>query len=133
MGYGGQRRLDDSQHPLAVSAPIFASETCLDEHLVISIVALSICLGVPVIPWMPEHGADRRITSIWLVSPLPHMLTTSSHRRNISHRYHSDGGCAISARFSPSSRARWTLPQSPSPVHRVLCLTHHRQQADPSG
>jgi predicted permease len=40
--------------PSAVSAVIFASETCLDEDLVVSIVALSICLGVAILPWLPE-------------------------------------------------------------------------------
>lgn len=40
--------------PSAVAAVIFASETCLDEDLVVSIVALSICLGVAVLPWLPE-------------------------------------------------------------------------------
>jgi predicted permease len=36
--------------PSAVSAAIFASETCLDEDLAVSIVALSICLGVEYSP-----------------------------------------------------------------------------------
>jgi len=40
--------------PSAVVAVIFASETCLDEDLVASIVALSICLGVAVLPWLPQ-------------------------------------------------------------------------------
>jgi predicted permease len=40
--------------PSAVSAAIFASETCLDENLAVSIVALSICLGVAILPWSPE-------------------------------------------------------------------------------
>jgi predicted permease len=40
--------------PSAVTAVIFASETCLDEDLVASIVALSICLGVLILPWLPQ-------------------------------------------------------------------------------
>lgn len=40
--------------PSAVTAVIFASETCLDEDLVASIVALSICLGVAMLPWLPH-------------------------------------------------------------------------------
>jgi predicted permease len=40
--------------PSAVSAMIFAAETHLDEELVASIVALSICLGVAMIPWLPR-------------------------------------------------------------------------------
>ncbi len=40
--------------PSAVSSVIFATETGLDEELVASIVALSICLGVAVLPWLPE-------------------------------------------------------------------------------
>ena len=40
--------------PSAVSAAIFALETCLDQDLVASIAALSICLGVAVLPWLPE-------------------------------------------------------------------------------
>ncbi len=39
--------------PSAVSAMIFAAETHLDEELVASIVALSICLGVAMLPWLP--------------------------------------------------------------------------------
>ena len=39
--------------PSAVTAVIFASELGLDEDLVASIVALSICLGVAVLPWLP--------------------------------------------------------------------------------
>jgi hypothetical protein len=38
----------------AVSAMIFAAETHLDEELVASIVALSICLGVAILPWLPR-------------------------------------------------------------------------------
>jgi malate permease and related proteins len=37
-----------------VVAVIFAPETCLDEDLVASIAALSICLGVAVLPWLPQ-------------------------------------------------------------------------------
>ena len=40
--------------PSAVSAMIFAAETHLDEELVASIVALSICLGVAMLPWLPR-------------------------------------------------------------------------------
>ena len=40
--------------PSAVSSVIFAAETRLDEELVASIVALSICLGVVMLPWLPE-------------------------------------------------------------------------------
>lgn len=40
--------------PSAVSAMIFAAETHLDEELVASIVALSICLGVAILPWLPR-------------------------------------------------------------------------------
>jgi malate permease and related proteins len=40
--------------PSAVTAVIFATETGLDEDLVASIVALSICLGVALIPWLPQ-------------------------------------------------------------------------------
>ena len=43
--------------PSAVSAVIFAAETRLDEELVASIVALSICLAVVVLPWMPRLAA----------------------------------------------------------------------------
>ncbi|BFU88849.1 MAG: hypothetical protein NTAFB01_00360 [Nitrospira sp.] len=40
--------------PSAVSSVIFAAETHLDEELVASIVALSICLGVAILPWLPQ-------------------------------------------------------------------------------
>ena len=40
--------------PSAVTAVIFATETGLDEDLVTSIVALSICLGVGILPWLPR-------------------------------------------------------------------------------
>jgi predicted permease len=43
--------------PSAVTAVIFATETGLDEDLVASIVALSICLGVALLPWLPELAA----------------------------------------------------------------------------
>jgi len=39
--------------PSAVTALIFATEAQLDEDLVTSIVALSICLGVAFLPWLP--------------------------------------------------------------------------------
>jgi predicted permease len=43
--------------PSAVNAVIFATEAHLDEDLVTSIVALSICLGVAVLPWLPQLAA----------------------------------------------------------------------------
>ena len=43
--------------PSAVTAVIFATETKLDEDLVASIVALSICLGVVLLPWLPQLAA----------------------------------------------------------------------------
>lgn len=43
--------------PSAVTAVIFATETCLDEDLVASIVALSICLGVALLPWLSPLAA----------------------------------------------------------------------------
>lgn len=39
--------------PSAVTAVIFATNTGLDEDLVTSIVALSICCGVALLPWLP--------------------------------------------------------------------------------
>jgi len=39
--------------PSAVMAVLFAAETKLDEDLVASIVGLSICLGVALLPWIP--------------------------------------------------------------------------------
>jgi predicted permease len=44
--------------PSAVTAVIFAAETGLDEDLVASIVALSICLGVALLPWLPQLAAS---------------------------------------------------------------------------
>jgi len=43
--------------PSAASSLIFAAETRLDEELVASIVALSICLGVMMLPWLPRLAA----------------------------------------------------------------------------
>lgn len=40
--------------PSAVTAVIFSVETGLDEDLVASIVALSICVGVALLPWLPR-------------------------------------------------------------------------------
>ena len=40
--------------PSAVTAVIFATETGLDEDLVTSIVALSLCAGVGMLPWLPR-------------------------------------------------------------------------------
>lgn len=40
--------------PSAVTAVIFAAETGLNEDLVASIVALSICFGVALLPWLPH-------------------------------------------------------------------------------
>ena len=39
---------------------IFAAETGLDEDLVASIVALSICLGMAALPWLPQLAALLR-------------------------------------------------------------------------
>jgi malate permease and related proteins len=36
---------------------IFAADAKLDEDLVASIVALSICLGVALLPWLPSVAA----------------------------------------------------------------------------
>jgi len=44
--------------PSAVTAVIFATETGLDEDLVASIVALSICLGVALLPWLPSLATE---------------------------------------------------------------------------
>lgn len=43
--------------PSAVSALIIATDAHLDEELVASIVALSICLGVLMLPWLPRLAA----------------------------------------------------------------------------
>ncbi|MFO0706376.1 MAG: AEC family transporter [Nitrospira sp.] len=43
--------------PSAVMAVIFATEAKLDEDLVASIVALSICLGMALLPWLPQLAA----------------------------------------------------------------------------
>jgi predicted permease len=43
--------------PSAVVAVIFAAETQLDEDLVASIVALSISVGVALLPWLPAYAA----------------------------------------------------------------------------
>lgn len=40
--------------PSAISSVIFAAETRLDEELVASIVALSVCLGMVMLPWLPD-------------------------------------------------------------------------------
>ena len=40
--------------PSAVTAVIFAAEAGLDEELVASIVALSVAVGVAVLPWLPQ-------------------------------------------------------------------------------
>lgn len=40
--------------PSAVTAVIFAADTGLDEDLVTSIVALSICVGIALLPWLPH-------------------------------------------------------------------------------
>ena len=39
--------------PSAVTAVIFATDTGLDEDLVTSMVALSICFGIALLPWLP--------------------------------------------------------------------------------
>ena len=46
--------------PSAVTAVIFASDAELDEDLVASVVALSICVGIALLPWLPFLAA-------WLV------------------------------------------------------------------
>lgn len=43
--------------PSAVMAVIFATEAKLDDDLVASIVALSICLGAALLPWLPQLAA----------------------------------------------------------------------------
>jgi malate permease and related proteins len=43
--------------PSAVTAVIFTAETGLDEDLVASLVALSLVLGVVVLPWLPRLAA----------------------------------------------------------------------------
>ncbi len=43
--------------PSAVMATIFAAETRLDEDLVATIVALSIGMGVALLPWLPQLAA----------------------------------------------------------------------------
>lgn len=43
-----------SAMPSAVNSVVFATETHLDEDLVTSIVALSICLGIALLPWLPK-------------------------------------------------------------------------------
>jgi len=43
-----------SAMPSAVNAVVFATEAHLDEDLVASIVALSICVGIAVLPWLPK-------------------------------------------------------------------------------
>ena len=40
--------------PSAVTAVIFAAEAGLDEELVASIVALSVAVGVVLLPWLPQ-------------------------------------------------------------------------------
>ena len=40
--------------PSAVTAVIFAAEAGLDEELVASIVALSVVVGVVLLPWLPQ-------------------------------------------------------------------------------
>lgn len=40
--------------PSAVTAVIFAAETGLDEDLVTSIVAVSLCVGIVTLPWLPQ-------------------------------------------------------------------------------
>jgi len=46
-----------SAMPSAVTAVIFAAETGLDEDLVASVVALSLCIGVASLPWLPQAAA----------------------------------------------------------------------------
>jgi malate permease and related proteins len=40
--------------PSAVNAVLYAAETDLDQDLVASIVAISICLGFAILPWLPR-------------------------------------------------------------------------------
>lgn len=47
--------------PSAVTAVVFAAETGLDEELVASIVALSVVVGVALLPWLPQ-------LAVWLSS-----------------------------------------------------------------
>lgn len=42
--------------PSAVTAVIFATETGLDDNLVTSIVAISICVGIALLPWLPRFS-----------------------------------------------------------------------------
>lgn len=42
--------------PSAITAVIFAAETQLDEHLVAAIVALSLLVGVALLPWVPTFA-----------------------------------------------------------------------------
>ncbi|MCC2640520.1 MAG: putative AEC-type transporter [Nitrospira sp.] len=43
--------------PSAVTAVVFATETGLDENLVASIVALSVCVGIALLPWLPRFSS----------------------------------------------------------------------------
>lgn len=43
--------------PSAVTAVIFSTEAQLDEDLVASIVGVSICLGMALLPWLPQLAA----------------------------------------------------------------------------
>jgi len=57
LGLSGQERavvILVAGMPSAVTAVIFATETRLDEDLVASIVTLSICVGVLLLPWLPS-------------------------------------------------------------------------------
>jgi predicted permease len=47
--------------PSAVTAVIFTAETGLDEDLVASLVALSLAVGLALLPWLPE-------VAVWLGS-----------------------------------------------------------------
>ncbi len=40
--------------PPAVTAVVFANEAHFDEDLVAAIVALSVCIGIAVLPWLPR-------------------------------------------------------------------------------
>jgi hypothetical protein len=40
--------------PSAINTIIFAAEAHLDEQLVASVVALSICVGIAALPWLPR-------------------------------------------------------------------------------
>ena len=48
------RKLGSAMLLIVPALVIFAADAGLDEDLVTSIVALSICLGVALLPWLPR-------------------------------------------------------------------------------